>query len=168
MRTRTSSRTPGSKYIHPPVASTGTSSVMIPAFLLQMIRTVRGYLRLLHSPAALPQATHQPRQLAATYEVLAYLGLMLVVSGAYFVTVWTATRVSVCFAPVTLSMIVHVIYLFIYALERKKVIRREFCDSLIQSVENLCPVAGNIFVRPPPTRCSLATARRFLGKVARA
>jgi len=118
-------------------------------------------------PVAMPQQQRQPHE-PAIGQGLAYLGLMFVVSGAYFVTVWIAKHVSVFFAPVAFIMIVHAIYLFIYVLERKNVISRGFCGSLIQSAENLCPTAGNFFLRPPSRmvwpRRALATLARYVAR----
>lgn len=89
---------------------------------------------------------------------------MVVVSGAYVVIVWTAKRMSVIFAPATMSVVVHIIYLFVYALKHYKIIDRECCDSLIESIENLRPVAGNFFMHSLP---AVLWPRRVLTIVAR-
>lgn len=85
---------------------------------------------------AVPQNPRQPRELAIC-RGLAYLGLMIFISGAYFVALCTARRVSACFAPVAVSVAVQIGYLFIYALEHYEIIDRDLCDSLIESAENM-------------------------------
>ena len=152
---------------------------MLPAFLPRDQQELRLRLRQLSRsiprlnaitarPALLPvvevvpKTQRQPRELAIC-QGLVYLVLMLVVSGAYFVAWCTAERVSVAFAPVALVVVVHIVYLNIYALERCGVIDGERCDSLIKCVEGLCPVE-NFFMPTPPT---LVWPRRVLTLLAR-
>ena len=152
---------------------------MIPAFLPRDQQELRLRLRhlsrsiprlnaltarppLLPVVEAMPRAQCRPRELAIC-QGLVYLVLILVVSGAYFVAWCTAERVSVAFAPAALIMVVHIVYLSIYSLERCGVIDGERCDSLIKCVEGLCPV-DNFFAPTPPT---LVWPRRVLTFFAR-
>eukprot|EP00752_Nemacystus_decipiens_P003986 g3651.t1 len=108
--------------------------------------------------AAPARAPRRPRDLAIC-QGLVYLALTLVVSGAYFVAWCTAERVSMVFAPVALIVVVHIVYLGIYALGCYGLIDGERCDGLIEDVENLCPV-GNFF--SPTTPPTMALPRRML------
>lgn len=121
------------------------------------------HLRLTGGGAVLPVvAVPQARELAICQGHV-YVALMLVVSGAYFVALCTAERVSMVFAPVALIVVVHIVYLGIYALEHYGLIDGERCDWLIKNVESLCPV-GNFFLPTPPT---MVLPRRVLTILAR-
>lgn len=67
------------------------------------------------------------------------------------------------FAPVVLIVVVHIVYLGIYALEHYGLVDGERCDGLVEGVENLCPV-GNFFSPTPPT---MVLPRRILTILAR-
>jgi len=113
---------------------------------------------------AKPEAQRQPRELAIC-QGLEYLVVVLVVSGAYYVSWCTAERVSVVFAPAALIMVVHIVYLSIYALEYFGIIDVERCESLMNCVEGLCPVENFFFTRTPPSL--MLWPRRVLTSLAR-